>query len=492
LTAIERVLLAGRAVWFYLGSLVWPVNFVFVYPQWQLSGAVWWQYLFPLALVATLALLWRWRDRTRAPLAALLMYGVGLGPALGFVNVYPFRYSFVADHFQYTASVSMIAFLAAGLTAIATRWIPAAPARAALAAAALIPLAVVSWRNSHQFVDGETLYRSTIARNRSAWMAYVNLAAMRLQGPTPNPGEASALLAEALRANPRSPEVHNVLGVFLQHEGRMAEARQAFETALRLHPTLAPTHNNLGVLAYEEGRFDDAARHYRDAIRLDPRDPDARRNLAIVLSRLGGGDGPPAAGDPASIDGAGAEALDRQGRMALEQGRPADAIARYEALRRLRPDTADVRLKLGTAYEAAGRLADATAEYREGMRLDPKSASAMDSLGYVLVRQRKFAEAVPLLTEAVRLRPDLAPSYATLAGALMEVGRLDDSIATYQRALSFPENAASADVHNNYGIALAYRGRTAEAAAAWREALRVNPDFADAKTNLERLQKKPE
>jgi Tfp pilus assembly protein PilF len=114
----------------------------------------------------------------------------------------------------------------------------------------------------------------------------------------------------------------------------------------------------------------------------------------------------------------------------------------------------------------------------------------MDSLGYVLIRQGKFSEAVPLLTEAIRLRPDFAPSHASLAGALREIGRIDESIATYRRALQFPENAASADVHNNYGIALALRGRTAEAAAEFREALRLNPDLADARTNLDLLQKR--
>jgi Flp pilus assembly protein TadD len=489
LTPIERVLLAARAVWFYLASLVWPAHLVFIYPQWQLSAAVWWQNLFPIALAGTLAWLWHLRGRTRAPLAALVLYCVGLGPALGFVNVYPFRYSFVADHFQYTASIPMIACLAAGLTILATRWIPVAAVRTALAVAALVPLGLLSWQNSHQYVDAETLYRSTIARNPSAWMAHINLAAMRLQGDRPDPGEAGAHVQEALRANPRSPEVHNILGLFLQHEGRMAEARQAFETALTLHPTLAGTHNNLGVLAYTEGRLEDAVRHYRDAVRFDPRDPEPRRNLALVLADLGRA-GATAIAEGIAIDQTGPDALDRQGRLALEQGRPTEAVAHYEALRRLRPDVADVRLKLGAAYEAHGRLDEAAAEYREAIRIDPRSAAGMDSLGYVLIRQGKFSDAVPLLTEAIRLRPDFAPSHASLAGALREIGRIDESIATYRRALQFPENAASADVHNNYGIALALRGRTAEAAAEFREALRLNPDLADARTNLDLLQKR--
>jgi Tfp pilus assembly protein PilF len=62
-------------------------------------------------------------------------------------------------------------------------------------------------------------------------------------------------------------------------------------------------------------------------------------------------------------------------------------------------------------------------------------------------------------------------------------------MAAYRRALEFRENALSADVRNNYGIALALGGRPAEAAAEFREALRLNPNLADARTNLQVLER---
>ena len=70
LTLIERCLIAGRAIWFYLGKLFWPGDLIFIYPRWQVSQAVWWQYLFPAAALLLLAVLWccggggagRWRD----------------------------------------------------------------------------------------------------------------------------------------------------------------------------------------------------------------------------------------------------------------------------------------------------------------------------------------------------------------------------------------------------------------------------------------------
>ena len=86
---IERSPIAGRAIWFYLSKLVWPSNLVFIYPRWTIDSLAWWQYLFPLATGLLLAGLW-YRTRSRAPLAATLLFIGTLAPALGFVNVYPF------------------------------------------------------------------------------------------------------------------------------------------------------------------------------------------------------------------------------------------------------------------------------------------------------------------------------------------------------------------------------------------------------------------
>ena len=114
------MLIGGRALWFYVGKLVWPHPLVFFYPRFvDRRAIVWWQYLFPVAAVAALVGLWLARGAIgRGPLAAALIFAIGVAPALGFFNVYPFRYSLVADHFQYQAAIALIALAAAGLTLI--------------------------------------------------------------------------------------------------------------------------------------------------------------------------------------------------------------------------------------------------------------------------------------------------------------------------------------------------------------------------------------
>src|SRR5262249_28113412 len=69
LSLIERVLIAGRAVWFYAAKLVWPMNLTFIYPRWQIDPALWWQYTYPAGVLGVVGLLWLLRRRLgRGPL----------------------------------------------------------------------------------------------------------------------------------------------------------------------------------------------------------------------------------------------------------------------------------------------------------------------------------------------------------------------------------------------------------------------------------------
>ena len=83
---VDRCLIAGRAFWFQLWKVLWPSNLMFVYPRWEINAAVWWQYLFPLAVLGLLGILWSLRRWSRAPLAGVLIYIVLLLPTLGFAQ----------------------------------------------------------------------------------------------------------------------------------------------------------------------------------------------------------------------------------------------------------------------------------------------------------------------------------------------------------------------------------------------------------------------
>jgi tetratricopeptide (TPR) repeat protein len=224
LTTVERGLVAGRAVWFYLGTLVWPVDLMFIYPRWTIDASAAWQYLFPAGVLALLALL-IWRHRQRGPLAALLIFVGTLFPALGFINVYPFIYSFVADHFQYLASLAVIALAAAALTQIFARL----PRWAGFTATGtlLATLGGLTWAQSDTYRDVFVLYETTIARNPECWMAHNNLAlALAEAGRLP---EAIPHLETALKLRPDFAEAESNLGDDLTRSGRPAEVRGSLQ-----------------------------------------------------------------------------------------------------------------------------------------------------------------------------------------------------------------------------------------------------------------------
>ena len=179
----QRLLIAGRALWFYAIKLVWPVNLTFIYPRWELDVFDLWQWVWPLSFVIAAFCLWWFRERVgRGPLVGLACFSVTLFPALGFFDIYPMRYSYVADHFQYLASMGLIA-LSVGSVAYGIEQWGLTPARGmskgfgltVLGLIVLLVLGVLTWRQAHVYKNLETLWRDTIDKNPQAWMAYNNL-----------------------------------------------------------------------------------------------------------------------------------------------------------------------------------------------------------------------------------------------------------------------------------------------------------------------------
>ena len=248
----ERFLIAGRALWFYASTLVWPQDLAFIYPRWRIDTGAWWQYQFPLAAMAVVGALIALGGRVgRGPLTAVLFFAGTLFPALGFFNFYPMRYSFVANHFQYLACIGLIALAVA---VVVRRWQRAQwrkPVGAVAAGTVLATLMIVSWWNALAYVDLESLWRDTLEKNPQAWMA------------------------------------HHNLGMELDRQGRYEEARQHYQAAVKLRPSHYRAHHKLGRSLAREGRLDEAIAHFQTAIRLSPDDRQFYSSLGDAYLRRG-------------------------------------------------------------------------------------------------------------------------------------------------------------------------------------------------------------
>jgi len=349
LSFAQRGLIAGRAIWFYLGKLLWPANLIFIYPRWHVDPSAGWQYLFPLGVVALVAVLWAIRRRTRGPLAALLLFGGTLFPILGFFNIYAFIFSFVADHFQYLASLSIIALVVGGYGRAIVRFLPRHNfAKVGLPICIVLVLGVLTWRQARMYRDRETFYQTILERNPDSWMAQNNLGiALAADGRLP---EAIDHYEQAVRLKPTFPDVHNDLGTALIGVGRLPEALEEFRTALRLEPNYAATLGNLGDVLMQMGRTGEAVPNYLQELQLKPNDVQAHNNLGIAFAQL---------------------------------GHNAEAADQFAAAVQMDPGNTEIRINLGTTLAGLGRMAEARTQFEAVLRLKPGDAEAREALAHL-------------------------------------------------------------------------------------------------------------
>jgi tetratricopeptide (TPR) repeat protein len=443
LTLVQRTLVAGRAIWFYLGKLFWPAKLIFIYPRWNVDATFLWQYLFPLAALALLAGLWGWRRRSRAPLAAALIFIGTLFPTLGFFNIFAFIFSYVADHFQYLATLSVIALVAGAwgrwaesergqvekvdlpgsvnvfsLTPYLAKPAAAVPPLAAIAVLSL--LGILTWRQSRMYRDVIAFYRTTLAENPNSWMG------------------------------------HHNLGVTLAEAGQMPAAIAEYQAALRLKPDDALAEYDLASAYFKVGRTAEALEHFQRSLQLEPNYVKAHYAMGNVLAQL---------------------------------GRIPEAIVHYQAALRSNPAYPEARYDLGNAFLATGRLREAIVEFRRAVELEPDYEQALSHLGGALVQAGQTGEAMTDLDRALRINPADAEAHYDIGIALAQSNRVSEAVGHFEAAARLEPEDPDAQV--NLALALAEVGRIPEAIAHCQTALRLRPNFAPARELLGRLRANP-
>ncbi len=398
----ERVLIAGRALWFYAAKLVWPDKLTFIYPRWQISVSLAWQWLFPAGIIVLLAALWFARRRIgRGPLVALLFFIATLFPALGFVNVYPFRYSFVADHFQYLAAAGLIALGAGGLSRL-PRLIPFL---------LLTALAALTWRQIGIYHDLETLWRDTIQKNPGSWMAQDSFAVVLLRNGKPE--EALTHLRKAEEIDPNNVETQDNIGRALARMGRVQEALPYYRKALELRPDFAVVNYDLGNALLQIGQGDLAIPYLQKTIALDP-------TYLLAYNDLG-------------------NAL-------LQEGHAEESLAALQAALKMDPNYIAAHFNIANTLLQLRRADEAMAHLGEALAAHPRDPEALKNMAWVLATWpdpavRDGSKAVELAELATKLAPRPDPIIgATLAAAYAEAGRFTDALTTAEAARQLASN----------------------------------------------------
>lgn len=399
LGGMERGLIAGRAVWFYLGKLLWPADLVFIYPRWRIDSSAAWQYLFPAAALGAFAALGWFCRRSRAPMAAALLFVGTLFPALGFINVYPFVFSYVADHFQYLAAAGMIPALCAAAVWFWTRLGLHARAGAAAGAVLVAVLATTTWMQCGRYRDQERFYRSILERNPDCWLAHDNLGIVLVHSGRRDEGIDH--YRAAIRLNPDYPEAYNNLGNVLAEAGQWDGAAQQYALALKARPSFAAAEYNWGNAMNDAGRYVRAEEHLRNALKINPSYPQAHYALANSLANA---------------------------------GRLGEAVPEYEAALALQSDYPEAHANLGLALAELGRGAEGLVHIAEAVRQRPGYAEAHSYYGFALAGLGRYEEAVAEYEQALRVGPDNPDVHFHLAVALRKLGREEEARRHFELA----------------------------------------------------------
>jgi Flp pilus assembly protein TadD len=472
-----RLAVAGRAVWFYLYKAVLPLNLAPIYPRWQIDAPNVLTCIPLVLLAAVFVLCWRcWRGWGRALFFGLAYFVVMLLPLLGFLSTDFMRLSLVADRWQYFAIIGPIALAASIIR------------RPVLAAALLLALGALTWKQCGIYANAETLWTETTRLNPDCWLARYNLGNIFVEQGRMD--EAIRQFQKAVEIMPDLADAHNNLGNSFFQLGRMEDAIAQYQKALAIMPDNADAHNNLGNSFSRLGRTEEAIAQYQKALAVMPDNAKAQNSLGIILSGQG-------KRDEAIVHLLAAIKSKPQydqphynlGLIYLQQGRLDAAIAQFQSAITINPQYDKAFVNLGIALAQQGHLDEAAGQYRQALAIAPNNPYAHNAIGRSLEAGNKLAEAAAHYSAAIAFKPDFAEALENLGAVLTRLGSFAQPLKLQPASASVrynPGNASEAirlatqatqlapgdpSVWDAEAAVLAESGQYREAAAAAAKAL---------------------
>ncbi len=396
------------------------------------------------------------------------------------------------------------------------------------------------------FPQGIAALRKAIALNSKYTRAYANLgSALAKSGEL---DEAVEVFRKALALEPKNIAAHFNLGMALREKGDLEAALHHLRLVAEADAGNASVHYELGQTLRQSGELGGAIAEFERALAINPELREGYYALGAALKQqstttrrpapppaspadeaVGRAKAAAARSDLKAAQDALADALQRdpnhaeaqtlQGFVLGQQGNLSAALPHLQRASSLRPESAEIRHNLGAALWYSGAREKAVAELRESVRLDPGSAGGHAFLGMALLDTGDLPGARASLQRAMALSPAMAAAYVDLGVAFLREGNLeqgvgqleaglnvpspvpptpswDAAIAALRQALAAPtaasakvgssrQQSATPEAQNVLGLMLGRKGAPGdEVVAAFRAAIRIRPDYAEAHNNL--------
>ena len=234
--------------------------------------------------------------------------------------------------------------------------------------------------------------------------------------------------------------------------GDYAQARLALLQLVAQAPNSAEIQQRLGTVLQNEGRFSEAEACFRAALKRD-------RDYAEALIGLG--------------------------QVEADRADVASALKRFETAIEIDPHRPRAHFSLGRLLESIGRTDEALAEYFRVLELEPNNAEVSLRIASIQLARNQPDQALSRLDQVVELAADNAEARALRGRAHLKLRYFPQAIEDLRAAASGLPNRP--DIYYHLALALEGDHKPADAFRAAEQAVRLAPDFADARGLSQRL-----
>lgn len=289
---------------------------------------------------------------------------------------------------------------------------------------------------------------------------------------------------EIEKLHPADTKVVFLKGILQRRLGNAQEAQALLRKTIERAPDLAAAHQELGLAQFTLRHFADCKKTLQRAVELDPKLAESWRVLGEILAMEGQETASQKAfrnqlvamsRHPLIVQ---AVELVDEGRLGMAEGICRDYLMRYPSdvngIRLL----AEIGLKLGVFAEAVTLL-------ERCLDLAPDFHLARNNYANALGRSHQFDKALKEIAYLEKAEPENLSHPVLAAAILVNVGDYDGAIRRYEQVLAAAPDHARLQM--SFGHALKTIGRQEESIAAYRKAIRSEPTLGEAYWSLANL-----
>ncbi|MGW3352616.1 tetratricopeptide repeat protein [Nonomuraea rubra] len=231
--------------------------------------------------------------------------------------------------------------------------------------------------------------------------------------------EALARVDRALAIDPRNSWALRCRIDFLRYSRRYEEAEQAVAEAVRLQPRDPDLHVTAARVFEDQDRYDDALAHVERALAIDPRDSSAhRRGILVRCHARRFSEAEQAATEAARLCPDDPEVRVATARLFIEQERYEDALTHIDHALAIDPGNAPALLQRVKILRARRSFKEAEKAAAEAIVLRPNRLGIRVELGRVFDDQMKFEQALSCFADALAMDPDHTEAHIARSAAL--------------------------------------------------------------------------